>query len=53
MVHLYISITALSYFYFANRATLSVAFNRDLTLTDEIRERRSHAVEVMLDYVRA
>lgn len=44
-------ITALSYFYFANRATLSVALNRDLTLPDEIRERRGRAIEVMLDYV--
>jgi AcrR family transcriptional regulator len=52
-VHLYISITALSYFYFANHATLSVALSRDLTRADEIKERRSHAVEVMLDYVRA
>ena len=51
-VHLYISITALSYFYFANRATLSVAFSRDLTRTDEIKERRAHAVEVMMNYVR-
>jgi TetR/AcrR family transcriptional regulator len=52
-VHLYISITALSYFYFANSATLSVAFSRDLTRTDEINARRAHAVQVMLDHVRA
>jgi TetR/AcrR family transcriptional regulator len=51
-VHLYISITALSYFYFANCATLSVAFSRDLAAADEHTERRTHAVEVMLDYVR-
>jgi AcrR family transcriptional regulator len=51
-VHLYISITALSYFYFANGATLSVAFGRDLTVASEHTERRAHAVEVMLDHVR-
>jgi TetR/AcrR family transcriptional regulator len=51
-VHLYISITALSYFYFANHATLSVAFSRDLTRADEVKERRAHAVEVMTNYVR-
>lgn len=51
-VHLYVSITALSYFYFSNCATLSVAFNRDLALATEQKERRAHAVEVTLDYVR-
>jgi hypothetical protein len=30
-----------------------VAFSRDLTLADEIQERRAHAVKVMLDFVRA
>jgi len=51
-LQLYISIAALSYFYFANRATLSAAFGRDLSTASELRERRAHAVEVMLDYVR-
>ena len=52
-LQLYISIAALSYFYFANRATLSAAFGRDLSTASELKERRAHAVEVMLDYVRA
>jgi AcrR family transcriptional regulator len=52
-LQLYISIAAVSYFYFANRATLSAAFGRDLTTASEVKERRAHAVEVMLDYVRS
>jgi len=51
-LQLYISIAAVSYFYFANRATLSAAFSRDLTTASEVKERRAHAVEVILDYVR-
>lgn len=51
-LQLYISIAGLSYFYFANAATLSTAFGRDFTAGNELKERRAHAVEVMLDYVR-
>ncbi len=49
---LYITVTALSYFFFANRATLSTAFGRDLSGAGELARRRAHAVEVVLDYVR-
>jgi AcrR family transcriptional regulator len=51
-VQLYISISGLSYFYFANSATLSTAFDRVLMSTAELKRRRSHAVEVILGYVR-
>jgi AcrR family transcriptional regulator len=51
-VHLYISIAGLSYFYFANSATLSAAFDRALTSAAELKKRRAHAVDVVLGYVR-
>jgi TetR/AcrR family transcriptional regulator len=51
-LQLYISLAALSYFYFTNRGTLSAAFGRDLTSASELKERRAHVVEVILDYVR-
>jgi TetR/AcrR family transcriptional regulator len=51
-VQLYISIAGLSYFYFANAATLSTAFDRVLMSAPELKRRRSHAVEVILGYVR-
>jgi AcrR family transcriptional regulator len=51
-VQLYISIAGLSYFYFANSATLSTAFDRVLTSASELKKRRAHAVEVILGYVR-
>jgi len=52
-LHLYISLAALSYFFFSNVSTLATAFGRDLTSPSELKARRAHAVEVMLDYVRA
>ena len=52
-LHLYISISALSYFYFSNSATLSVAFGRQLASTTEQKLRRAHAVDVILSYVTA
>jgi AcrR family transcriptional regulator len=51
-VQLYISIASLSYFYFANSATLSTAFDRVLGSPVEQKRRRAHAVEVILSYVR-
>jgi AcrR family transcriptional regulator len=51
-VQLYISIAGLSYFYFANAATLSTAFDRVLMSAQELKRRRAHAVEVILGYVR-
>lgn len=51
-VQLYISLAALSYFFFSNAATLSTAFGRELMSPSELKDRRAHAVEVILDYVR-
>ena len=52
-LHLYISISALSYFYFSNAPTLSTVFGRKLATPAENRLRRKHAVEVILAYLRA
>lgn len=52
-VQLYFSIAALSYFYFANAATLSAAFGRPLASSDELKKRTDHAIDVILTYVRA
>ena len=49
---LYVSISALSYFYFSNSSTLSTGFGRDLASAAERRMRRAHAVEVVLAYVK-
>ena len=51
-LHLYISMSALSYFYFSNSATLSVAFARQLGSAAERALRRAHAVEVIMAYVK-
>jgi AcrR family transcriptional regulator len=51
-VELYVSIAALSYFYFSNRATLSNAFGRAFDSAAARRARRAHVVEVILGYVR-
>jgi TetR/AcrR family transcriptional regulator len=50
---LYVSFSALSYFYFSNVATLSTAFGRDLMSAAERKVRRAHAVEVITSYVKA
>ena len=52
-VHLYISMSALSYFYFSNSATLSAAFARQLGSSAERAMRRAHAVDVIMAYVKA
>jgi hypothetical protein len=46
-------LSALSYFYFSNSATLSVAFARPLGSVAERTLRRAHAVDVIMAYVRA
>jgi AcrR family transcriptional regulator len=51
-LQLYISLAALSYFFFGNAPTLSTAFGRELMSPSELKDRRAHAVEVILDYVR-
>lgn len=52
-VHLYISMSALSYFYFSNSATLSAAFGRSLASAAEQKQRRAHCVDVIMSYVTA
>ena len=52
-LHLYISMSALSYFYFSNSATLSAAFERQLSSAAEQTLRRAHAVDVIMSYVTA
>jgi AcrR family transcriptional regulator len=52
-VQLYISIAALGYFYFSNMHTLSAIFGRDLAVPRRLAERRRHAVDVVLGYLRA
>jgi AcrR family transcriptional regulator len=52
-LHLYISMSALSYFYFSNSATLSVAFDRQLSSPAELKLRRAHCVDVIMSYVTA
>jgi AcrR family transcriptional regulator len=51
-LELYMSIAALSYFYFSNRATLATAFGQPLDTPDAQRRRREHAVDVILGYLR-
>ena len=51
-VQLYISIAALGYFYFANIHTLSTVFGRDLSSPQLVQERRRHAVDMVLGYLR-
>src|SRR5271169_1254683 len=50
---LYVSMSALSYFFFSNSATLSAAFGRRLESFTERKTRRAHAVEVITSYVKA
>jgi len=52
-LHLYISMSALSYFYFSNQATLSAAFERPLSSAAEQKLRRQHCVDVIMSYVTA
>jgi len=52
-LQLYLSMSALSYFYFSNSATLSAAFGRELSNPAEQRLRRTHCVDVILSYVSA
>ena len=50
---LYVSFSALRYFYFSNAATLSTAFGRELMSEAERKARRAHAVDVIVSYVKA
>ncbi|HEX4261589.1 MAG TPA: TetR/AcrR family transcriptional regulator [Acetobacteraceae bacterium] len=51
-MQLYISIAALSYFYIANRHTLSAIFDRDLGAADAMLVREQEAVDTILGYLR-
>ena len=51
-VQLYISMAGLAYFYFSNIHTLSTIFGRDLMDAAALAERRRHAAEVILGYLR-
>jgi AcrR family transcriptional regulator len=51
-VQLYVSIAALGYFYFANMHTLSTIFGRDLSAPRRIAERKRHAADMVLGYLR-
>lgn len=50
-LHLYLTISAVSYFYFSNNPTLSTAFGRDLATADERAARRRHVVDVVTRYI--
>lgn len=52
-VHLYISIAGVNYFYFSNIHTLSVIFSVPLDTKRQMEQRREHAEEVILGYLRA
>ena len=51
-VHLYISIAALSYFYFSNNPTLSAIFGKDLGSPTARRARRKHVADLVLHSLR-
>jgi TetR/AcrR family transcriptional regulator len=48
----WVSIAAVSYFYFSNIYTLSTIFRRDLDAPDAREARRRHVVDVILSYLR-
>ncbi|MCD1634794.1 TetR family transcriptional regulator [Martelella mediterranea] len=51
-VDLYLSIAGLTFFYFANRHTLSVIFNRDMTTARHMQQRRAHIIDFVLSSLR-
>lgn len=52
-VQLYITIAGVSYFYFSNIHTLSIAFDGNLNTPAGREARRAHAVDVVLSYLRS
>ncbi|WP_205963905.1 TetR/AcrR family transcriptional regulator [Pseudoruegeria sp. SK021] len=52
-VDLYLSIAGLTYFYFSNRHTASVIFNRDITTAKQMRQRRAHIIDFVLSALRS
>lgn len=51
-VHLYISIAALSYFFFSNGPTLSAIFDKDFSSAAALRARRKHVVDLVMQSLR-
>lgn len=51
-MQLYISMLALSFTHISNRHTLSIIFEKDLGDPKWLKERRAHAVDVILTYLR-
>lgn len=51
-MQLYISIAGLSYFYFSNRPTLSVIFDRDLGTEAALKARRRHVIDLIMHALR-
>ncbi|WP_038999935.1 TetR/AcrR family transcriptional regulator [Falsihalocynthiibacter arcticus] len=51
-IDLYLSIAGLTYFYFSNRHTASVIFNRDITTAKQMQQRRAHIVDFVLSSLR-
>ncbi len=50
-MQIYVSISALGYFYVSNRYTLSAMFQRDLLSPDCLQERLTHITEMVLAYL--
>jgi len=50
-VELYISISALGYFYLSNRYTLSLLFGRDLKAPENVARRKAHIVDIVISYL--
>jgi TetR/AcrR family transcriptional regulator len=51
-LQLYITLTGVSYFYLSNIHTLSIVFGATLASDAEMTRRRTHAIEVVLGYLR-
>lgn len=51
-MQLYISIAGVCYFYFSNIHTLSTIFDRDLMAPKALKERETHALKVIMGYLR-
>ena len=51
-VQLYLTIAAVSYYYFTNRFTASIIFDRDFTAPDMLKERLEFNIETILSIVR-
>ncbi|MCQ4632719.1 hypothetical protein GB927_021940 [Shinella sp. CPCC 100929] len=50
--HLYISISALGYFYFSNGYTLAIVLDEDLSEAKSIKRQLDQAVEMVLSYLK-